>query len=291
MDLLISNPGLNHIALEIVGFLEFPDLVSSKLVNKQWNEFLSNTIESKAIELKWLVTKIKMTLVYGETIVASISDQIPEWLEVIPELKRKASLEEFDEVIKIVKEMIRDPDKYSHVQNTYSPMHFAVKNGYTKFLEIMLSTSMDFNICCHTKPADHHCWHPKYSVLHLALDKTNNADFVEFLLGYAKTKTIHHCKFGGLFGTVLEVAVHQGCLKIVNLLLDKSVELALYNVNMPRIGIGGGRTVVDMALKYSKSCSADEYKERFEIYKTLEKFSHKTNIQRFVYVDVEENKE
>ena len=69
------------------------------------------------------------------------------------------------------------------------------------------------------------------------------------------------------------------------------MDIALLDVNIR--SLLDGKTVVQMALDYSNTpyeCQ-DEQRERLEIYQTLEKFSLRTNIQRYVYIGEETNKE
>ena len=105
------------------------------------------------VELKWLVTEKKMLhfryITHGEVLLTPICEKVPEWIGVIDELyQKKISLEDFDEVIRVIRITLKGPDWSQKERKLESPMYLAVSNGYLKFLKIVLSTSMDFGVCC-----------------------------------------------------------------------------------------------------------------------------------------------
>ena len=203
MDILAKlfwNPGLVHVADQIVSFLDDKSVAQCRLVSRNYNEFLMNIWRNRALKEAHRQCEIKCKFFTSEynLIETSIFDSWPHWKIVLKEINL---LEVLSDVIYFFKQfvekskprereiIINEEEDWHHYSPLSTPFLFMIRhhdsyfkerNKIERFFGALLETSLDFNEC------DERLNTP----LHVACDSGSEV-LVEFILNNAVKKGIN----------------------------------------------------------------------------------------------------
>ena len=194
LETLFSNPGLLHVAEHIVSYLDNKSVAQFRLVSKKFREYLVNIWRDRLLtEGKWLCQKkfkvyeIEPTESNSWTpsrqkIETSIFELWPNWKNALLEIK---STEDLNIVIFLLQQYFNPWEynqKISDMGLRWSPLHFAAGHVSLfekrepllslKIFQILLETSLDFNVCIQTgrTPMHNACQRGSKEVVELLLD-------------------------------------------------------------------------------------------------------------------------
>ena len=170
LDALFSNPGLVHIAVRIASYLDNESMAQCRLVSKKYNAFLLNIWQERTLAEAQRLCEIELRThenreISGKMIPTSIFQEWPEWKVALKEIPK---LEDLSAVTWLLWKYIQSSRCYGMETVPYfslqwishsSPLHYIAKNYCTfkfdqvfeesravKFFEILLKTSLDFNV-------------------------------------------------------------------------------------------------------------------------------------------------
>ena len=171
MDILVKlfqNSGLFHVAENVIGFMDNSTVAQCRLVSKESNEFLANIWQMR--QNIWRKSALKEATELcekkfetykrgpdGQRIEKSIFELWPDWKVALDELE---SVKQFDAVTYLLREYFKRKDgAVRFYPGNKSPLHFAAENSgeswydheevkvWNNIIEILISTSLDFNTC------------------------------------------------------------------------------------------------------------------------------------------------
>ena len=211
MDILVKlfrNPGLFHVAENVIGFMDNSTVAKCRLVSKESNDFLANILLMRCKEeaLKLCEKKLQTTErgSYGKLIYSyrSIFELWPDWKVALDDFE---SIEQFGVVIFLLQKCFA----YYDIMMCY-PLHFAATHSghqntsveeaekWRKVFEILISTSLDFNTCDERNN----------TVLHKACEK-GSKEVVEIILDNAAKKEIDVNAVNGFNETILQCTMRN----------------------------------------------------------------------------------
>ena len=193
MDLLIGNQGLNHLALHIFSYLDYPSIQNSRLVCQDWRL----TIDEDQF---WWLCQLNQIL-------SSQNESIEELVKLLKYYqKRQGNLEFIKILLKSTKEYFQDGKKGKD-----SILFWAVNNDKIDTLEALIPT-YDFN------ETDIY----GRTALHWSC-KLNYHQIISFILNHSESKEIDVNASADIRGqTPLHWACKYGNEDTVKLLLDCS---------------------------------------------------------------------
>ena len=154
MENITSNYGLLHLSEQIFGYLNHETLEVCRKVSRHWDELLERPSHVKYLE-EFGDEKIEVELeepIYymdvdggdgqvkfkSKIIEISIKDFMPGWNKAVKTFVKTASLEDLKEVKESMECFLKD-------KNFPYPVHYAVKHGALKLMQLFFLTEYDFN--------------------------------------------------------------------------------------------------------------------------------------------------
>ena len=163
LEKLFCNPGLFHVAEHIVSFLDDMSVAHLRLVSKYSNDFLVNIWQNRAQREASRLCKQKLEIFEDATeerkVEISIFEFWPEWKNALREIE---TLEDISDIIHVLKNYVDYSICYEslsgkHYSSKSSPLHFVAEDDDVyisnqekvsiRYFEILLGTSLDFNVC------------------------------------------------------------------------------------------------------------------------------------------------
>ena len=168
MDRIVGNQGLIHIFEQIFYQLDVETLEICCLVSKEWHQNLRHYCKVRQFQ-KTLETRFEVTVcdeLYDNCyLFTNLIEFSPGWSSMSEQLERQISVEEFYELIRVLKgfqvnwyrkyKMLNGGFKcfdFGMYMNKFSrsfqssPIHYAAENGDLEFLKLMAETTIDFNL-------------------------------------------------------------------------------------------------------------------------------------------------
>ena len=192
----ITNPGFNHIMIQIMANLDEKDIANCRLVSKTWK----NYIDSK----QWWITQLeyirntKTTFKYTDYETESlVDDEFPVWKKTLDYYGQKVCGEKLKKFVNFMWQYFKNEKKF------LNPLLQAVNDGNIGFIEFLIDSPIDFNVRCNgLEGICFHiaCYGNQVQVLELlvkhSLDK--NIDITTKSLKYGLTPMHVACKYGSL---------------------------------------------------------------------------------------------
>ena len=228
LENLVSNSGFFHLAEHIVSFLDDTSVAHLRLVSKYSNELLENIWRNRAQREASRLCNQKLEIFEDDTkerkVEISIFESWPDWKNALREIE---NLRDLSDVINLLKEYVHYGE-FSHSLSLdsektvkSSPLHFVAEPGLNeeneekvklRLFEILLETSLDFNVCDDdgNTPLHKACnWRSK--------------EVVELLLNNAVAKGINVKTFNHANETIVHSAIFNNREKELEIELDQRV--------------------------------------------------------------------
>ena len=145
MENITSNYGLLHLSEQIFGYLNHETLEVCRKVSRHWDELLERPSHVKYLE-EFGDEKIEVEVVplycsSAALIEVPVKDFMPGWNKAVKNFVKTASLEDLKEVKESMERYLKDwKDK-----NLPYPVHYAVKHGALKLMQLFFLTEYDFS--------------------------------------------------------------------------------------------------------------------------------------------------
>ena len=134
MDLLIENPGLQHIGLQILEQLDVQSLENCRWVCQSW-KYLIDTSE----DLQYTVYTEELYRISDEH--ERLFDFWPQWFQMFEDFISKKPLED----LKYFTQFINNYLYHCKSIKKESPFHYAAKFGDLELIEFLCENMTDFN--------------------------------------------------------------------------------------------------------------------------------------------------
>ena len=142
MENITSNYGLLHLSEQIFGYLNHETLEVCRKVCQHWDELLERPSHVKYLEEfgdeKIEVEVLLLRSTSTAMIEVPVKDLMPGWNKAVKNFVKTASLEDLKEVKESMECFLKD--------NSFPyPVHYAVKHGALKLMQLFFLTEYDFN--------------------------------------------------------------------------------------------------------------------------------------------------
>ena len=155
MENITSNYGLLHLSEQIFGYLNHETLEVCRKVSRHWDELLERPSHVKYLEEfgdEEVEVELEEPVYYymdvdggdgeityrAKRIEVSIKDFMPGWNKAVKTFVKTASLEDLKEVKESMECFLKD-------KSFPYPVHYAVKHGALKLMQLFFLTEYDFN--------------------------------------------------------------------------------------------------------------------------------------------------
>ena len=206
MNELVCNPGLDHLALQILGFLDAKSLANCRVVSKSWKI----CIDSSRI---WWLKRLHHIM---EEIIDFCLNDFSEFLFVI-DYFMKSSLDKLQRFVELLQDIY---DQGGLRLGRLSPLHLAAEAGNLEFLNLMLETSIQFDL-----RDGFYNWTPLYFAC-----QAGQTEVVKFFYQHSIDKSVDFKSRWTDERTPLHCACKNGHLETVEFLLQIAEEKGI-NVN------------------------------------------------------------
>ena len=233
---LLTNPGLDHIPRQVLGYLDAGTIVSCLKVSKAFKAFIENERHWYFLQSKLLrEPRLPPRLVSNYSLSAKKNSRLvthtyPQYVKVFEYFENEGDFEGLQELVWLIKDYTFTDDE-DVVLLKYSPLFHAARFGCLKVLHFCLDNGFCFDagafkpfegdststVQVQYQESDHH--KRRMSPLMMAC-KHAQTEAVRLILSYSETKEIGLGRRDDIQKTAFHWACLSGNLDIVKLLLS-----------------------------------------------------------------------
>ena len=144
MNSLITNPGLQHLAIRIFAKLNIQDLKHCRIVCKLWKDMIENDKSWLHYNLNKVKNKphiiMKDDLLNYFNFKIPLIEEFPEWQKVHDYFECTKNIQDLKSYVNFMK------DYFENESNTWTPLHFACLNGNIEMVKLFVKSPINIQI-------------------------------------------------------------------------------------------------------------------------------------------------